>query len=64
MIEEVECYELPKRFLYKCDPTKNTKCEKTSCQTDCFMTTKYRYRATNQKYYVDSLTGELKPWNH
>ena len=64
MIEVIDCYEVPDRFLYKCDPAKNTGCKKTLCQSVCFFTTDKRCRSENQKYYVDSLTGQIKPWNH
>lgn len=63
-MEVIDCYEVPSMFLYKCDPDKNKKCKKTMCQNECFMTTKRKYRADDQKYYIDSMTGELKPWNH
>ena len=26
-------------MMYICNPSKNTECKKTSCQTECFMTT-------------------------
>lgn len=29
--------------LYICDPDKNKECKKTSCQTDCILTTKKEY---------------------
>lgn len=31
---------------YVCDPKKNTKCRKRSCQTDCF-------RTLNEEYAID-----------
>lgn len=48
-------------IVYKCDPSKNTTCEKTSCQTLCFYSLnpynsadgkKYRYNANTKREEV------------
>lgn len=64
MIEIVDAYMVPDQFFYKCDPEKNINCLKTECQTNCFMTTKKEYRASDQKYYIDQNANEFRPWNH
>ena len=37
-------------YVFKCDPSKNKECKKTSCQRECFMTTKKEY-SIDGKYY-------------
>ena len=36
--------------LYKCDYTKNTKCNKRRCQSECTMTTNPAFRADDNEY--------------
>ena len=45
--------------FYNCNPALNTKCKKTNCQTDCFMTTNPSHRA-NEKEYI-AVNGEFVP---
>ena len=64
MIEVIDAYVVPDKFLYICDPAKNTGCKKTICQTDCFYTTKRACRVSDQKFYVNPKTHNIEPWNH
>lgn len=44
--EENEIFDL--RILYRCDPTKNTKCTKENCGTLCTETTVKEYAKINE----------------
>ena len=46
--------------LYLCNPELNKKCEKTSCQTDCFYTTNPEYSLDGKKYNVDLKTCKIR----
>lgn len=45
-------------WVYKCDPEKNTKCRKTCCQTDCFLTTHREFSKDGKQYRFQQ--GELR----
>lgn len=47
------------KALYKCDPEKNTSCQKTACQTDCFLTLKKECSVDGVVMYADLETGEI-----
>ena len=38
------------KVLYPCDPSKNTECAKTACQTQCTMTAKKEFAKDGWKY--------------
>lgn len=40
-------------FVFRCDPEKNKECRKTSCQRECFMTTKKKYSLDGKYYRYD-----------
>jgi len=41
--------------LYKCDPQLNTECPKTSCQRECFHTSRKEYSADGVPHTVREL---------
>lgn len=44
---------------YLCDPSKNTECRKTSCQTDCFITYQSECKADGEESKLFDLLEEL-----
>ena len=48
-------------YLYKCNPEKNSECEKVCCQSCCFLTTRKEYSKDGKKYrYIQGKLMEVK----
>ena len=48
-------------WMYKCDPEKNSECEKTCCQSCCFLTTHKEFSKDGKRYrYVQGQLMEVK----
>ena len=41
--------------IYKCDPKRNTKCNREDCQVECFFTTEAEYSADGIAYTEDMI---------
>lgn len=47
-------------ILYKCDPSKNTECEKTICQSLCFHTLDAKYSVDGKRYRYNVNTDKFE----
>jgi hypothetical protein len=46
--------------FYKCDPSKNADCRKTTCQNECKFTTKAECSCDGKKYRFNVMTWEFE----
>jgi len=47
-------------IVYKCNPSKNTECEKTICQSLCFHTFNAKYSVDGKRYRYNVNTDKFE----
>lgn len=50
-------------YVFKCDPSKNKECKKTSCQRECHMTTKREYSLDGKLYRYNQFFDNFEEVN-